>query len=224
MRQRTKKRSGGRKGNMGNQEVQMKFTMAHKEAKTQQPLPRKQVMAVDAAEGWLMLGNPSAAAEDLEKVSDDYYYHPRVLAVRWQIYAASKCWEAAWIVSAALCEIAPDYAPGWICQANALREYKGLRGAKKLLLSVVHRFPNDAVIPYNIACFACQLGQISDACKWLLRAFDLEKNVELKVMALCDPDLDPLWQRIAESTVVVAQGDSEDDDETVGGGERGLSN
>lgn len=182
----------------------MKYSIAFKEETLLKPLPRAAQIQVDAAEGWLMLKNPSAAAEELETIESAYYYHPRVLAVRWQIYAACRWWEAAWIVSTALCEIAPDYAPGWISQANALRYYKDLRSAKKLLLSVVDKFPEEAVIPYNLACYTCQLGQLSEACRWLLKAFEAEKTVQLKLMALCDPDLKSLWDKIAETALASA--------------------
>jgi hypothetical protein len=177
----------------------MKYSIALKEQSLLKPIPREVQLQVDAAEGWLMLGNASVAAEELEKITSEFYYHPRILGVRWQIYAASRWWEAAWIVSTALCEIAPEYAPGWISQANALRHYKGLKAAKKLLLSVVRTFPDEPVVPYNLSCFSCQLGQLSESCKWLLRAFEVDKTVELKLMALCDSDLKPLWDKIAES-------------------------
>lgn len=179
----------------------MNFTATVKSEGSRDSLPREIQLQLDAAEGWLMLRNPSAAAEELEKIHTDYYYDARVLSVRWQIYAVARWWEAAWIVAAALCEIAPDFPTGWICQANALREYKGLKPAKKLLLSVVERFPDEAVIPYNLSCYSCQLGQLGEACKWLLKAFDIEKTVQLKLMALCDSDLKPLWEKIAESAL-----------------------
>lgn len=190
----------------------MKFTSGVRGKRIQGTLPRQVALQIEAAEGWLMLGDSAAAVDELEKVSGEFYYHPRVLAVRWEIYAAAKWWEAAWIVSTALCEVAPDIPAGWISQANALREYKGLRSAKKLLLSVVARFPSDPVIPYNIACFACQLGQMPDACKWLLRAFDIEKTAQLKLMALCDPDLKPLWEKIADGLAAsLSSSESEED-------------
>lgn len=179
----------------------MNFTATAKPEWIRGSLPRSVQVQLDAAEGWLMLGNPAVAAEELDKIPADFYYDAQVLAVRWQMCAAARSWEAAWIVSAALCEVAPESSVGWISQANALREYKGLKPAKKLLLSVADRFANEAVIPYNLACFSCQLGQLAEACKWLLKAFDIEKTVQLKLMALCDPDLKPLWEKIAESAM-----------------------
>src|ERR1044071_10247005 len=90
------------------------------------PLPSPDAFAVQAAEGWLMLGNPIEANEELEVVAPEYRYHPTVLAMRWQVYAAAEWWEAAWVVSRALCEVVPESAEVWICHANTLRKYKGL--------------------------------------------------------------------------------------------------
>ena len=63
---------------------------------------------IEAAEGWLMLGNPPEAHEELEKIGGESAYHPTVLAMRWQVYAAAGWWEAAYVVSKALCELAPQ--------------------------------------------------------------------------------------------------------------------
>jgi len=42
---------------------------------------------IEAAEGWLMLGNPVEANEELEKISPENRRHPAALSVRWQVYA-----------------------------------------------------------------------------------------------------------------------------------------
>jgi predicted Zn-dependent protease len=155
---------------------------------------------MSAAEGWLMLGNPHEANQELEQVSSENRYHPLVLAARWQVYAMAGWWEAALVVSKALCSIAPDRSYSWICQANALRSFHGFTEARKLLMSVVGKFPDDPIIAYNLACFSCQLGLLNDACTWLLRAFQHENSTQLKVMALVDPDLGPLWEKIGTTT------------------------
>jgi hypothetical protein len=151
---------------------------------------------VEAAEGWLMLGNPLEAHEELEKVIGDAAYHPTVLAMRWQVYAAAGWWEAAFIVSKALCELAPDSAAAWICQANTLRHYKGVMEAWGLLLGVADKFHDDAIIRYNLACYTAQMGLLEDSCGWLVQAFELEESTQLKLAAIYDPDLQPLWDRI----------------------------
>src|ERR1051326_7656254 len=110
------------------------------------PLPQLEAFAVQAAEGWLMLGNALGANEELEVVTPEYRYHPAVLAMRWQVYAAAEWWEAAWVVSKALCEVVPENAEVWICYANTLRKDKGLFDAREALNEITERFPDDAVI------------------------------------------------------------------------------
>jgi hypothetical protein len=151
---------------------------------------------LEAAEGWLMLGNPTEAHEELENIKGDNSCHPAVLSMRWQIYAAAQWWEAAYVVSKALCQLAPDSAEAWICQANTVRNYKGVVDAWSLLLSIVNKFPNDAIIRYNLACYAAQLNLLEESCGWLVQAFELEEAVQLKLAAVYDPDLQPLWDRI----------------------------
>ena len=156
---------------------------------------------IEAAEGWLMLGNTTEAHEELEHITGENSYHPAVLSMRWQVYAAAKWWEAAYVVSKALCELAPHSPETWICQANTVRNYKGVIDAWSLLLSIVSKFPQDPIIRYNLACYAAQLNLLEEACAWLVQAFELEESVELKLAAVYDPDLQPLWEKIGRRTL-----------------------
>ncbi len=161
---------------------------------------------IEAAEGWLMLGNPAEAHGELEGISGENANHPAVLSMRWQVYAAARWWEAAYVVSKALCDLAPDSAEPWICQANTLRNYKGVVDAWRTLLGVVNRFPQNAVMRYNLACYAAQMGLLEESCGWLVQAFELEEAVELKLAAIYDPDLQPLWDRIGRDRIFEVTG------------------
>jgi predicted Zn-dependent protease len=162
-------------------------------------IPRPEALKIQAAEGWLMLSNPFEANEELEQISPEYRMHPAVLAMKWQVYAAAEWWEAAWVVSKALCDLLPESAEVWICQANTLRRYRGLRDAADLLETVLERFPDEAVCRYNLACYEAQLGNIDDASSWLVQAFELPNSMALKLAAVYDPDLQPLWERLGQS-------------------------
>jgi len=48
----------------------------------------------------------------------------------------------------------------------------------------------------NLACYECQLGDLSQARKWLETAFKAGDRKELKRMALADSDLKPLWAEL----------------------------
>ena len=64
------------------------------------------------------------------------------------------------------------------------------------LLPAAEKFPKEPVIPYNLACYACQLQKLEDARSWLKRAIEIGGKERMKEMALEDPDLQPLWKEI----------------------------
>jgi hypothetical protein len=50
------------------------------------------------------------------------------------------------------------------------------------------------IFHYNLACYVCQLGDLEKAKQSLHRAFKLDPG--MRVMALDDEDLKPLWEAI----------------------------
>jgi hypothetical protein len=51
--------------------------------------------------------------------------------------------------------------------------------------------PGVALIAYNLACYACVLGEMAETGELLKRAFVMDPT--LKQTALTDTDLEPLW-------------------------------
>lgn len=51
---------------------------------------------------------------------------------------------------------------------------------------------------YNLACYACQLGNLKEPWDWLKKAMELANTKEVKLMVLEDPDLESLWKEIEE--------------------------
>jgi Flp pilus assembly protein TadD len=154
-----------------------------------------------AAIGWLELGNHVEAGEELARVSAANLNHPDVLEVRWAVCAEGKSWDAAAEVAESLVAVAPERSSGWVHRAYAVRRMRGgsLERAEKLLLAAFDKFPKESVIPYNLACYAAQLGRLDEAWDWLLRAAGIEGKVEvIRERGLCDSDLEPLWQRIRQ--------------------------
>lgn len=70
------------------------------------------------------------------------------------------------------------------------------REAWELLLPFARRFPKVSTIPYNLACYACQMGNHAEAERWLDKAVKLRSREEIKRLAIGDPDLKPLWSSI----------------------------
>jgi hypothetical protein len=153
---------------------------------------------VSAACGWLELGNPSEAAIELEKVSPERQRHLRVLEVRWSIWAAGEDWVRALVVADDMVIHYPDEPAGWLHQAYATRRAPGgtIEAASKILQAVVEKFPDQALFPFNLACYCCQLARLDEARAWLSRAFQMGDRQDIRRMALHDEDLRPLWSEI----------------------------
>lgn len=154
--------------------------------------------ALSAALGWLELGNPAEALAELEHVTPANRSHPGVLEVRWVVLAELKRWEQALAAATEMVRVAPDNASGWLHRAYALRRVPngGLSQAWDALLPAADKFKQESIIPYNLACYACQLQRLEEARAWLQRAMKTGKASEVKRMALADDDLKPLWPEI----------------------------
>jgi tetratricopeptide (TPR) repeat protein len=153
---------------------------------------------LSAALGWVELGNWAEAKAELAKVAPGLKKHPSVLEVTWSIHAAEKDWTKALQVAEQLIKVAPDQSSGWLHRAYAIRRAPGggLKAAWDALIPAVDRFPHEATIPYNLACYACQLADLDEARRWFKRALAAGEKGKLKSMATSDPDLQPLWGEI----------------------------
>ncbi len=153
---------------------------------------------MSAALGWLDLENAAEALAELEQISPALQQRPEVLEVRWLIQADRQDWPAALQVARALLEQAPKRASTWLHLAYALRRAPegGLAAAQEALRPAAERFPKEPVIPFNLACYACQRGQPDEALDWLRRAMRVGGKEAIRAMALKDRDLEPLWTRI----------------------------
>ncbi len=147
---------------------------------------------LNAAIGWLGLGDAVEAASELGKIPHNRAAHPDVLEVCWQVFAHQKLWDVALTTAETLVRIAPDRSSGWIDQSFTLHELKRTREAMDRLLEVETQFATIGVISYNLACYACQLGELEDARRWLKQAVKLQGKEVTRQMAMDDVDLKPL--------------------------------
>jgi tetratricopeptide (TPR) repeat protein len=154
--------------------------------------------SVSAAEGWLGLGDLAEARAELERMGDSLQNHPDVLRVRWAIAAEECDWPAALRIARTLVRTTPESSFGWLHQAYALRRVPegGIQAAWDSLLPALKTFPKIAIIPYNLACYACQLQQLDRARELLQRALATGNRNHIKQIAIEDSDLKPLWAEI----------------------------
>ena len=80
-----------------------------------------------------------------------------------------------------------------------------MEAARAVLLEAAAVHPDVALIPYNLACYACVLGQVGAAGKLLQVA--LSMDVMLKRLALDDPDLDPIFGENSSEAILGGPGE-----------------
>jgi len=155
---------------------------------------------LNAAIGWLGLGLREDALKELDLISPAQQQHPDVLEARWTIHAEQREWTAALVVARKLLALAPERPDGWLHHAYALRRAPegGLEKAWEALKPAAGKFPKEAIIPFNLSCYACQMNQLDEARVWLKQALKIGGKNRIKQQALADPDLEPLWDEIRQ--------------------------
>ena len=156
-------------------------------------------MAIRRATGWLELNLPLEADEELEEVQPEMRSHPAVLKLRYNVYATAKKWEMALEIAGFLHEQLPDESFGGNQKAIALHKLGRTKEAKDLALGLVSRFPEQWDLPYNLACYYAQLGELTEAEHWFKAAMALNED-DAKRAGIDDPDLVPLWEGMRDTT------------------------
>ena len=113
-----------------------------------------------AAVGYVELGMFQDANDQLEKIDPFNRAAPEVLATRLAIYRGLKKWELMQQIAKRLKEFQPDNAQWTISLAYATRRAYSIDVAREILLAAEAMFPREAAIPYNLACYYCQPGEM----------------------------------------------------------------
>ncbi|MBI5801386.1 MAG: tetratricopeptide repeat protein [Verrucomicrobia bacterium] len=151
---------------------------------------------VNAALGWLDLHTAAEARAELLQISSANAAHPEALEVWWRVHAAELHWDEALRVAELELIAAPDRMSGWVDRSYSLHELRRTQEAREALLPAMKKFPEASLIPYNLACYACQLGNPAEAHQWLRKAIARGEKDEIKELALNDPDLATLREEI----------------------------
>src|SRR6266699_5803033 len=92
------------------------------------------------------------------------------------------------VVAKRLAEFQPNDMQWTISLAYATRRADSLQAAKEILSNAESKFPKDAIIKYNLACYCWQLGESENAKNYLKTAFEIDSTWRLK--ALDDEELE----------------------------------
>ena len=147
-----------------------------------------------AAVGYVELGMFEDANDQVEKIDPFNRAAPEVLAVRLAIYHGLKKWELMREIAKRLADFQPNDIQWITSYAYATRRAESIPAAKEILLNAKTKFPKEAIIKYNLACYCCQMGDTENAKSYLKQAFEIDSSWRLK--ALDDQDLRPLWDSL----------------------------
>ena len=119
------------------------------------------------AVGYVELGMFHEANDQLENIDPFNRAASEVLAVRIPVYRGLKKGELMREVAKGLAEFQPNDIQWTISLAYATRRADSIQAAKETLLNTESKFPKEAIIKYNLACYCCQLGEIESAKNYL---------------------------------------------------------
>jgi len=151
---------------------------------------------IEYAKGYIELGLVNEASDELEAIDGDARMSIEVLRTRVDLYMEAKLWDMVVAVAKPVCEETPKDGGAWIAWAYALRELQRVTEARDILLRAepLHG-KTSSVLQYNLACYACLLGQMQEARRRLSAACKMDARC--KAEALDDDDLRALWDDIA---------------------------
>ncbi len=151
-----------------------------------------------AAHGYLELGMPIEAADELEEIAPESRTLPEVLTMRYFIYSTTESWEMAEAVAGHMARSNPQSPDWWVNWAYASRRANNIVAAREIMSKAETLHPEVAIIHFNLGCYACQLGEIDEA-KWRVgKAITLDRS--FRAVALDDPDLEPLWEAFSKTS------------------------
>lgn len=142
------------------------------------------------ANGYRELGMFKDALAELDKLDARYESEPTLLQMRLAILMEARKWRKALPIANKLAANESSDPGNLVNLAYVTRRANSLKSARIILENAAKRFPREAIIQYNLGCYACCSNDLDTAKKHLLVAFSLDKNY-LK-MSETDEDLEPL--------------------------------
>ena len=165
--------------------------MLYLNQKQAEPSLREWQRPLLAADGYLFLGMPGQALEELESIDDCFQHTFPVLRARVRVLLHMKRWDQANDLSQAGNSLYPDENEFTVQRAFALHQLKKGTDAVQVLLSAPEWIRRTGILHYNLACYEAQLGDLPTARQCIQAAIEI--NSSFKKNARTDPDLARLW-------------------------------
>jgi len=135
---------------------------------------------LNSALGWLGLGKPIEAKAEVDRICGLNRFHPEVFVVRWQIQGRLGNWEAARDLARLFTEMFPDRPSGWLCLSYSFYKLNRALDAYLELLPRVEAFPDVNAVPYFMACYSWELGDLTGTGEWLAKFKSMGGNIQVK--------------------------------------------
>jgi tetratricopeptide (TPR) repeat protein len=159
------------------------------------PLEDPDQLHLRAACGYIELGMFEEANAELEEIDPFCRHLPETLLARLAICHGLEKWELLAVVAKKLADWNPN-EPGFFVElAYATRRAESIHAAYAILTRAARLHPTDPTIQFNLACYEAQMGSLERAKAHLKRATEID--AKYRVMALEDPDVEPLWATLA---------------------------
>jgi Flp pilus assembly protein TadD len=139
------------------------------------------------ARGYLGLGMAEEAAAELAQVPATAAQETEVLELRALVLQEQEQWPALVETARQLVLRRPSEAGWWISWAYATRRSRSLEAAETILLEAERTHAQEATIQFNLGCYACLRGDLTEARRRIGRAVALDKS--FREAAASDPDL-----------------------------------
>ncbi|EDY82723.1 hypothetical protein VDG1235_2346 [Verrucomicrobiia bacterium DG1235] len=142
------------------------------------------------ANGYRELAMFDDALAELDNLDDAYKAQKELHQMRLAILMEAKRWKEALPFANILASSDSSDPGNFVNLAYVTRRASGIEGAQIILENAANRFPDEAIIQYNLGCYATCNNELDTAKKHLLAAFKLDQNY--LEMALKDEDVAPL--------------------------------
>ncbi len=148
-------------------------------------------LSLQAVEGYLYLGMPQEALQELNGAGIEDQFEPATLRARIRVLLHLKRWKDAEALSERGISLHPEENEFMVQRAFALHQLKRGEEAVDVLLSAPTWIRRTGILHYNLACYEAKLGDLGLARKCIKAA--LELNAGFKKSVRTDPDLQRLW-------------------------------
>ncbi|MEC8791577.1 MAG: hypothetical protein VXX29_10135 [Verrucomicrobiota bacterium] len=139
------------------------------------------------AQGYFALDMFEEARRELRALPKGGVWNKRGRELLVAIHSEQEQWGRMMEVARGLRHEFPEEAEWWVMDAFATRREESIEEAREILLKGLALHYDDALIRYNLGCYACVLKSFGECIDFLKEA--VRRDEKFKLMALQDEDL-----------------------------------